>query len=205
MTEQPLASATEDCLPENAFRELKPGESYEPVIPAGMECPELTLRSIVAGLRMVHHILRCRDLHRSQTGSGDRVGHSHLNPGRRILGFCGEVFKASRLDSAGERQCSRNRRNIRDYCRRVGLHHAGHLYPGAGKPILPVSDFSCASVRSLPRDFFPCAIPPLFRAGSSRQASLSRSSSYDRNPDGRQAGRSQRHCADLLCHHGCFV
>jgi putative OPT family oligopeptide transporter len=36
-------------LPENAFRELKPGEIYNPVIPAGMQIPEITFRSIVQG------------------------------------------------------------------------------------------------------------------------------------------------------------
>ncbi len=36
-------------LPENAFRELTPGETYEPVIPAGATVPEISLRSIFQG------------------------------------------------------------------------------------------------------------------------------------------------------------
>ncbi|MBI2837811.1 MAG: oligopeptide transporter, OPT family [Acidobacteria bacterium] len=36
-------------LPDTAFRELKPGETYQPIIPAGMIVPEVTLRSIVQG------------------------------------------------------------------------------------------------------------------------------------------------------------
>ncbi len=36
-------------LPDNAFRELKPGEVYEPVIPAARIVPEVTVRSIVQG------------------------------------------------------------------------------------------------------------------------------------------------------------
>ncbi len=36
-------------LPENAFRELKPGEVYQPVIPAGANTPEISLRSILQG------------------------------------------------------------------------------------------------------------------------------------------------------------
>src|SRR5512145_1885835 len=36
-------------LPENAFRELAPGETYEPVIPAGATVPEISLRSIFQG------------------------------------------------------------------------------------------------------------------------------------------------------------
>jgi len=36
-------------LPENAFRELAPGERYEPVVPPSAAVPEVTLRSIVQG------------------------------------------------------------------------------------------------------------------------------------------------------------
>ncbi len=36
-------------LPDTAFRELKPGETYQPIIPAGMIVPEVTMRSIVQG------------------------------------------------------------------------------------------------------------------------------------------------------------
>jgi putative OPT family oligopeptide transporter len=37
-------------LPDNAFRELAPGERYEPVIPAAVAAPEVTLRAILQGL-----------------------------------------------------------------------------------------------------------------------------------------------------------
>ena len=36
-------------LPGNAFRELAPGERYEPVVPSGQLVPEISLRSIVQG------------------------------------------------------------------------------------------------------------------------------------------------------------
>src|SRR5512133_2253653 len=36
-------------LPENAFRELAQGETYEPVIPPGATMPEISLRSISQG------------------------------------------------------------------------------------------------------------------------------------------------------------
>ncbi len=39
-------------LPENAFRELEPGEAYRPIVPATEAPPEVTLRSIVFGLAM---------------------------------------------------------------------------------------------------------------------------------------------------------
>lgn len=39
-------------LPENAYRELKPGETYVPMVPASARVPEVTTRSIVVGLLM---------------------------------------------------------------------------------------------------------------------------------------------------------
>jgi putative OPT family oligopeptide transporter len=36
-------------LPENAFRELLPGEEYQPVVPATEHPPEVTVRSVVSG------------------------------------------------------------------------------------------------------------------------------------------------------------
>ena len=36
-------------LPENAFRELQPGETYQPVVPAREHPPEVTVRSVVSG------------------------------------------------------------------------------------------------------------------------------------------------------------
>jgi putative OPT family oligopeptide transporter len=36
-------------LPENAFRELSPGEDYQPVVPAREHPPEVTIRSVVSG------------------------------------------------------------------------------------------------------------------------------------------------------------
>ena len=40
-------------LPENAYRELAPGEVYRPVVPASRAIPEMTPRAIVFGLAMV--------------------------------------------------------------------------------------------------------------------------------------------------------
>ena len=44
-------SGAEDVrLPANAFRELAPGERYEPVVPAGASVPEVTVRSVLQGV-----------------------------------------------------------------------------------------------------------------------------------------------------------
>lgn len=39
-------------LPENAYRELKPGETYRPMVPANVIVPEVTTRSIAFGILM---------------------------------------------------------------------------------------------------------------------------------------------------------
>jgi putative OPT family oligopeptide transporter len=45
-----LPESEEDIrLPETAFRELKPGETYQPVVRPGQTIPEVTVRSIVQG------------------------------------------------------------------------------------------------------------------------------------------------------------
>ncbi len=48
-----MASSEPLKLPENAYRELKPGEVYTPVIPAEQGVPEVTVRSVTFGLAMV--------------------------------------------------------------------------------------------------------------------------------------------------------
>ena len=39
-------------LPENAYRELKPGETYVPMVPPSVAVPEITTRSIIFGIVM---------------------------------------------------------------------------------------------------------------------------------------------------------
>jgi putative OPT family oligopeptide transporter len=39
-------------LPETAYRELKPGEVYTPMVPATLRAPEVTIRSIIVGVVM---------------------------------------------------------------------------------------------------------------------------------------------------------
>ncbi len=41
-----------NSLPENAYRELKPGEEYKPVMPAGSKPKEVTLYSVIFGILM---------------------------------------------------------------------------------------------------------------------------------------------------------
>ncbi len=46
------APKIQNTLPDNAYRELKPGEEYVPMIPPNVTAPELTVRSIAFGLLM---------------------------------------------------------------------------------------------------------------------------------------------------------
>jgi uncharacterized oligopeptide transporter (OPT) family protein len=46
----PGAGPGDLALPENAFRELAPGEAYRPVIPAAESPPEVSLRSVAQGV-----------------------------------------------------------------------------------------------------------------------------------------------------------
>ena len=41
-----------NSLPENAYRELKPGEKYKPMMPANSKPKEVTLYSVVFGIIM---------------------------------------------------------------------------------------------------------------------------------------------------------
>ncbi len=50
MKEELETSQGEVGLPENAFRELKAGESYRPLIPAQARVAEVSVRSIIQGL-----------------------------------------------------------------------------------------------------------------------------------------------------------
>ncbi|HXV14890.1 MAG TPA: oligopeptide transporter, OPT family [Candidatus Krumholzibacteria bacterium] len=44
-----MQSVDTKSLPENAYKPLKPGEAYHPVIPAGTQVPEVTFRSVFWG------------------------------------------------------------------------------------------------------------------------------------------------------------
>lgn len=46
------AQAEKSGLPANAYTELKPGEVYTPIVPAGQNVKELTIRSVIIGIIM---------------------------------------------------------------------------------------------------------------------------------------------------------
>ncbi|HUN80777.1 MAG TPA: OPT/YSL family transporter, partial [Phycisphaerae bacterium] len=52
MSDTIAAPSIQTRLPENAYRELAPGESYVPMVPPQVSPPEVTTRSIVFGVIM---------------------------------------------------------------------------------------------------------------------------------------------------------
>jgi uncharacterized oligopeptide transporter (OPT) family protein len=70
-------------LPENAFRELGPGETYEPIVPASSTSPEYTVRSVVFGLAMTLLFSMAATYLALKVGQGIEIGHPHLHPGGR--------------------------------------------------------------------------------------------------------------------------
>ncbi len=50
LTPAPFADQGDVRLPDNAFRELKPGEVYEPVVPSAAVVAEVTVRSVIQGV-----------------------------------------------------------------------------------------------------------------------------------------------------------
>jgi putative OPT family oligopeptide transporter len=52
MSDDDAAAPAGHGLPDNAFRELKPGETYRPIVPADSVLPEVTTRSVLFGFAM---------------------------------------------------------------------------------------------------------------------------------------------------------
>ena len=77
-------------LPENAYRELKPGEEYVPMIPPTMTVPELTGRMYIFGLLRISDQIFCWQGRKfsatRQIRSYNRrhIGISKLNAGRNV-------------------------------------------------------------------------------------------------------------------------
>jgi putative OPT family oligopeptide transporter len=66
--DEPMTENETSSLPENAYLPLKPGESYQPIIPAAAKEPELTLRAVVWG------VLLCVIFSVASAYSGLKVG-----------------------------------------------------------------------------------------------------------------------------------
>ena len=63
-------------LPENAFRELKPGEVYNPLMSPDKKYPEVNLWSVLWGIAMA---ILCGSLSGIESRTSVRSSHSYCN------------------------------------------------------------------------------------------------------------------------------
>ena len=66
-----------NSLPDNAYRELRPGEEYHPVMPAASRPKEVTLYSVLFGIVMAIRLFRRRRLPGPSGRAGLRSGYPH--------------------------------------------------------------------------------------------------------------------------------
>ena len=66
-------------LPDNAYRELKPGETYTPMVPSAARIPEVTTRSVLFGIAM------CVLFSMAASYLALKVGHQLRHRGRANL------------------------------------------------------------------------------------------------------------------------
>ena len=69
-------------VPENAFRELKPGEVYNPLMSPDKKYPEVNLWSVLWGIAMAV-LFSAASLSGAESGTGIRSRHPHRHYRRR--------------------------------------------------------------------------------------------------------------------------
>ncbi len=72
-------------VPENAFRELKPGEVYNPLMSPDKKYPEVNLWSVLWGIAMAVPLFGSGSLSGIESGTGIRSSHSHCHYRRRRI------------------------------------------------------------------------------------------------------------------------
>ncbi len=176
-------------LPENAYRELAPGEEYTPMLPASAAPAEVTPYSVGMGIVMAIVFSAAAGLSGAQNRTGVRGG----DPDRHYRRGHGQ--RARQAQHAGpERHHPVDRRFVGRDRRRGDLHAAGALHPGAGRGVLPDLPFVVVRRSAGHRAVDP--VPQLFRQGDARQVSLPRSDGHHRGArvgrEGRRAGQAAR-------------
>ena len=169
-------------LPENAYRELAPGEEYTPMLPASAASSRSDALFGRDGHRHGHRLFGCGGLSGAQNRTGVRGG----DPDRHYRRGHGQ--RARQAQHAGpERHHPVDRRFVGRDRRRGDLHAAGALHPGAGRGVLPDLPFVVVRRSAGHRAVDP--VPQLFRQGDARQVSLPRSDGHHR---GARVGRERR-------------
>ena len=175
-------------LPENAYRPLKEGESYQPVVPSSRKMPEVTRYSLIWGLiyaavfsmAAAYRASRSARCSRQPSPSPFQRSSASAFPHHRDTLLENVVINPSAPPQGGG-----GRRH---------LYHSGHLYSQTGDPLL--SDLSRLAIRRLSRHSLYDPVPQIFRPGNARTVSLSRGHSHYRSAGRRRVGRQSGQSAD---------
>lgn len=121
-------------LPENAFRELKPGEMYNPLMSPKKTYPEVNLWSVAWGIAMASSFLGCRSLSGTKSRTSIRSCHPHRHHSSRSIRRS-QTQKCTRR----KRHYPIHRRLLRRHRGRSHLHTACPLYPAGKYPDMSVT------------------------------------------------------------------
>lgn len=148
-------------LPDNAYRELKPGEEYVPMMPADAKPKEVTPYSVTMGLLMA--VL----FSAAAAYLGLRIGQVFEAAIPIAIIAVGVGNMLGKKHAGTERHHTVDRRLVGHHRRRSDLHPAGALHPRFGNRILQSIPFIGIGRYSGYRTAHP--LPQIFRQGDARQ------------------------------------
>ena len=154
-------------LPDNAYRELKPGEEYVPMMPADAKPKEVTPYSVTMGLLMA--VL----FSAAAAYLGLRIGQvfEAAIPIAIIAVGVGNML-GQKKHAGTERHHTVDRRLVGHHRRRSDLHPAGALHPRFGNRIL--QSIPLVGTGRYPGHRAAHPLPQIFRQGDSTASTPSR-------------------------------
>ncbi len=171
-------------LPENAYRQLKPGETYVPVVPADKIVPEVTGYSLGMGLLFAVIFSAAAAYLGLKIG---QVFEAAIPITILAIGVSAMLRQEERPAAARDDPVHRFRlgrgRGRRD------LHPAGHLHPGPGRAHQLPADVPGLAAGRFPGHPAADPLPALLRQGHARRVPVPRGHGLDRGADG---GRGRR-------------
>ncbi len=170
-------------LPENAYRPLKPGETYSPDRSRRREGPGVHGPLGRPRSRDGGPVLRRRRLPRAQGGAGVRGCHPDRHHRRRD-----RRGAAAALDHPRERHRAVGRRGLRAGGGRLDLHAPGSVHPRPRRR--PREALPGRGARRRTGDSLPRSPAPLLRQGDARRVPVPRGDRHDRGAR-RRRGRRQ--------------
>ncbi len=171
-------------LPENAYRELKPGETYTPVFPEERGVLEVTLRSVLFGLAMGVLFSAAAAYIALKLGQGIE---SAIPISILAIGFSALLARRSTL---------LENVNVLAIGATSGIVVGGSVFTMPAIFMLGLEDrtsffqiFIVPFLGAVPRRALPDPVPPLLRGRDARQAALPGGHRHHRDPDDRRARR----------------